>query len=261
MKKLALQFVFFILCFCYGFPNFYNYSRIYSNNEILLDEKKDRSKENFENNYQSLNKSQPGPRSETSDPKTNPLLLYCTSAIAVINLFWTFYIYNVQRENRGIDRLNQIRGDFVSKSIILPVCIEPLKEFILEQSEKLKKLHSGETPIGHGLAEKKYNEYLREFKQNKEILINKFLVIGSFCHKTYIEISNILDEIDDYVTEHCYLQSHQIEGDNQSKYFFKVVQKMYLGLKDIVIIITDRHDAFFHFDQSYESTSHCTKLK
>jgi len=158
-----------------------------------------------------------------------PWLVWITVAFA----FGTF-IYRIITYIRK--RRLSIGDDFWFRKILLPVCIEPLIKLVEDSVCKLKKLQAKTTNI-----KTVYDNYLKEFKSEKNSVISKFMVLVSKNSELYSNISCAIDEIEDIITMHCALASSSLIENKVYANADIVEQHIYLNLKIILNLLESEH--------------------
>lgn len=137
-----------------------------------------------------------------------------------------------------MDKTEYIKGEYWIKTIFVPMCIEPLRQFIEKQSIGIRKLHNDNINKDlAGVRSSNSNKYLCEFKIEKENIASRFLVLQSINNYTYKNIVNSLDEIEDMVAEYCAFNT--LDPDNIDKgkclgLYHKAEQGMFHSLRKII---------------------------
>ena len=113
-----------------------------------------------------------------------------------------------------IKKRHEIVDEYWVRKIAIPICVEPLIDFINEYAVKIKALNEKDRTDA-----KKYDESLlvlqKTFKDDKELIIKKFYVLSDRWNNIFSIVSENLDRLDDAVTMHCYINQSASKSDNK----------------------------------------------
>jgi len=136
-----------------------------------------------------------------------PGFIYLTFFLALVTFSWKIIEFLVNRIDKSKERLAGLKSEYWFKYIIMPMCATPLIDFIMQYANKVYILSSECSGAITDDNRKKYDEFLREFKDEKSFISCKFFLLDSLDGDLYQDAADTFDEIDDIVTQHCYLSS------------------------------------------------------
>lgn len=176
-----------------------------------------------------------------------PGFVYFTFFIAIINLFGTLVGFVVKRLDRLVDRIYNVKHEYWTKSFLVPVCIEPLRDFALKNTDAIKKLERECDGAAQSFRKIKYNECQDNARNGKNELINRYLILNALNNTVYLEIANKLDDIEDAITMHCYCNSNDDATIDVSapKHADNVIRDVYSHVSEILKIISNNHEQLF----------------
>lgn len=171
---------------------------------------------------------------------TPPWWVYLTGVIAALNFGW-LVIFNIFQFNKS--RSESIRDKYWFRKILLPICINPLNEFANSQTLQLKSVEDDALTSGieNGARNKLYKEYLGKFGEEKNNVINRFMVLLPVHKELYVIVSRKLDELEDSVTEYCKNKSFGTDMGNVSH----PGQVIFTSLGEIMMEISKKHSELF----------------
>ena len=148
----------------------------------------------------------------------SPEIINVGLIIALLTFVWKLIEFLLNKRERVRDTRSRVKSEYWFKNIMMPICIEPLIDFIIKH---VNKIHSLETTYFESpLEEKKesYNSYLNVFKDERNEILSRYMLMGSLSSELYENVSSKLDSLDDVVTQHCYLKSTGNEQRDGRRY-------------------------------------------
>ena len=136
-----------------------------------------------------------------------PGFIYFTFLLAFAAFFWKVIEFLVNRTDKNKERLAGLKTEYWFKYIVMPMCVAPLIDFIMQHANKIYILSSECDGTNAEDSRKKYDEFLKNFKDEKNFISCKLFLLDSLEGELYQETADTIDEIDDIVTQHCYLSS------------------------------------------------------
>lgn len=177
-----------------------------------------------------------------------PGFVYFTFALALFGILTTFIGFIVKRIDRIIDRLYSIKQDYWTKTFLVPVCLEPLRDFVLKNSDAISELSIASSNSNTSMKKISYSKFEKEFKDTKNKLICYFTIINTFDSSVYQKITDKIDELEDIITKHCFANSTDIDNNNEY-YPFRLsdiaINHLFITLRDILVIISENHNKLF----------------
>lgn len=166
-----------------------------------------------------------------------PWLLWVTTAVVVATFLWRIYVFLVERHEKKEERRLSVEDEFWHRLVISPICIEPLVEFVKDFTTELRMIHSQDRDAPKDDQQNKHKKFLEKFKDTKDAVLTRFIIIDSVDSETYETVSVGLDDIDDVITQHCvcYILLDKDEGGRDHKYCNISIaeQAVYSKLRDI----------------------------
>ena len=114
-------------------------------------------------------------------------------AVQLLALLWGFC-------QRHADRKQSIVDEFWYRTIILPVCWQPLIDLVSRHARRPQELHDG-TPSGITAGD--LRNVALEFGVEKNRLLGRFLLLTTFNDEIYRSIVQELDTLEDEITDYC----------------------------------------------------------
>jgi len=170
-------------------------------------------------------------------------LVWIAIIALVVRIF--YFLWQLSRDKR--DKILSIEDEYWYRTIFMPICVKPLIEFIDQFVKKIKELDSKYKNNSQNNKKNTYNNYLSEFKIEKESTRSRFLVLATKGSDFYTSVASRLDEIDDIVTQHCALKSIDTSNIEEKDYerVTIVEQNVYMKLRDILGDLKKRHRSKF----------------
>lgn len=130
-------------------------------------------------------------------------LVWFTVFIAATTLIWGVFSYIFDKlHERRLRRQRRI-DEYWFRTVVMPMCIQPLENFLTAQAENFKHKNTSTIPNSTAISPRKYSLLLREFKDGKEKIKDRFLLTQVFNEQLYIIVANKLDQLEDEVALHC----------------------------------------------------------
>ena len=180
-----------------------------------------------------------------------PGFVYFTFFLAIVTLITNFLGFIVKRIDRVVDRIYLIKQEYWTKTILVPVCLEPLRDFVITSSKELSDLEKTKADCLVPLKRMAYENFMDKFKLDKDSLLNGFMVIHTFSPSIYKTIADLIDELEDDVIAHCYANSEDVDDENEyyeNKNSQVTVMKMFTCFGSILSLVSENHGRLF-FDQ------------
>ena len=146
------------------------------------------------------------PPTSDAPPK---VLVYLTLTLTVGHLLWRFVVFAVDRWDRRRDSAKKIRHDYWIDKLILPVCVDPLLKFSIEQSSKIERLSND-----GGANEDDFSNFLNQFKTEKESVSGKFILLANIDISAHDSIQEMLDTLEDEISLYCAVKGSVIAVDD-----------------------------------------------
>lgn len=165
-------------------------------------------------------------------------LMWVAVVVALATLFWRVVTFGISRIDLRKERRLSVEDEFWFRTVIVPLCVDPLIEFIEWSTKEFRDLETGdgeEKPAA-------YRKALEQFQKRKEATLARFLMLQSLDGEIYPGVADRLDRIDDTVTEHCALNSlGEVAMDKAYIQFGSVEQAVYIELSSIFDLLKSTH--------------------
>lgn len=144
-------------------------------------------------------------------------------------------IIDSYKEKKAIE--NSINDIYWYREVIIPYCLEPLKEFIISQSSDFSLLSSN-------LNKGDCREYFEKFKKEQGIVINKMLVTKAVDQDIYSTVQNQLEKLEDDIATYF---AKEAFNDNSLETLKKteVETSFHQAFCDIVKKFREEHHSLF----------------
>lgn len=124
-------------------------------------------------------------------------------AVLAVNL-WRM---RVERQRRNVDRGISVRDQFWVRTVIFPMCFEPLVEFIFGAMEEIDSIPELEKYAPTSGSASNYDLFLQDFQYEKGKISNRLFLVRLIDYNVYSEIAQELDVIEDEVSNFCWANS------------------------------------------------------
>jgi hypothetical protein len=114
---------------------------------------------------------------------------------------WRLVEFFVARVDRSSDRLIATNAFWYEK-VVVPHILEPMLDFVTRQKDQLVAV---KLPVAGG--GDPFKGFLTEYHAEYARLVARIALLQVVSHDTYTKVAEILDELDDEVTLHCYRHS------------------------------------------------------
>jgi len=121
-----------------------------------------------------------------------PIVLWISLVLLLMRI--GVIINNLFKEKKNTE--NSINDTFWYREVIIPYCLEPLKDFIISQSDTFSLL-SSESEIDE------YEKYLHAFKKEQGVVINKMTVTRAVNQDIYPFVQAQLEVLEDEIAQYC----------------------------------------------------------
>ena len=146
----------------------------------------------------------------------SPLALWAAVGASIILILWNIYTWTVsKRENKKLRKLIK-RDDFWFRTIVLPTLVEPLSNFVDENTKKNVQL-SDRRFSDQEHKSMAYDQYLMKFNQEREVIIQACYLLTLHSDDLYQKVTSLLDELEDHVTIYCLSRSQPDTQLNQEE--------------------------------------------
>ena len=136
----------------------------------------------------------------------SPLALWFVVIVSIISILWNVYIWIASKcENKKLRKLIK-RDDFWFRTIVLPTLVEPLSKFVDENTKRNVQLSDKRFSDQERIS-KEYDQYLTEFNQEREVIIQACYLLTLHSDDLYQKVTSLLDELEDHVTMYCLSRS------------------------------------------------------
>ncbi|MDU0460206.1 MAG: hypothetical protein RW306_15880 [Geobacteraceae bacterium] len=170
----------------------------------------------------------------------SPYFVYCTMLVTALNFLWAPFLYYLGKNDKLNEKLITFREEILSKKIIIPICVEPLTKFIETETSNIRSLHvlkEEKDVIDH-----KFKEYIENFKKEKSIIINKFMILGSIDKSIYKYISEEVDNLEDVVIDYCALNILGNQESQREKKYDLTIKSFYETYSKILSHFISQYD-------------------
>jgi hypothetical protein len=155
-----------------------------------------------------------------------------------------FHIFKYVR-----DQKQYILGEYWIKSIFVPVCLDPFRNFVVDQSESLRKLHSDIGTNGGvaSLRARTFNDHLAKFKEQKDSMRSRFLILKAINNDTYNKVISIIDEMDDPITNYCSyssLNENNFDVNKNASLYYTATHSIYFALQKTISEVIHNNSGF-----------------
>ena len=178
--------------------------------------------------------------SDSEKSSSPPWWVYLTGVVAGVNFLYTvsFNFYKLFKSHS-----ESIRDKYWFRTILLPICVDPLSEFANKQTGELKSVEAGALESGIDDAQRKkiYKAFLLKFSDEKSDVVNRFMVLLPIQKELYDIVARKLDELEDSVTEYCANKSF---GTDMGKVSHPG-QVIFTSLGEIITAISKEHSKLF----------------
>lgn len=137
-------------------------------------------------------------------PPPNILLWAAIFGVALRLLAWLWGLWQ-----RYSDRKQSIVDEFWYRTIILPVCWQPLIDLVSGYARRLQELDNGGPS---GITAAHLRNVALDFGAEKNLLLGRFLLLTTFNEEIYSSIVDELDSLEDEITEYC--ESFDLDQDS-----------------------------------------------
>ncbi|EKE05537.1 MAG: hypothetical protein ACD_19C00229G0002 [uncultured bacterium] len=126
------------------------------------------------------------------------IIAYLGFLIALATLFWRVIQYVNERVQKNQDRRKRILTTYWGDHTLNPVFLDPLRNFITNNSERIsQELVSVEIKSKNQKNSKLVEKFRDDFKEKKNELISRALILKPAFNETYYKTTNRLDELED----------------------------------------------------------------
>ena len=139
-----------------------------------------------------------------------PGFIFFTFILAMFTFGWKVIEFIVNRKDKTKEKLAALKSEYWFKYIIMPMCITPLIDFVMEHANKLYILNSKKKDGSDAtVIQDNYKIFLKQFKDEKNFISCRFFLLDSLEEELYKFVAMEIDSIDDIITQHCYLSSFE----------------------------------------------------
>jgi len=159
--------------------------------------------------------------------------------LAVTTFFWNIFLFFYNK----VKNRNEIIDEYWVRNIALPICVNPLIEFVETYSAQLKALNLSDKSnmINY---ENDLKGFQKEFKDEKEFIIKKFFVLSIKWNEIFNVLSKQLDELDDAITMHCYVNQKISNSDARQIAKYSINEDVfYTTLARILADLSELHSS------------------
>ena len=152
------------------------------------------------------------------------ILLWATVigvGLRIVGQLWGLY-------QRRIDRRRSVVDEFWYRTILVPICLQPLVDLVSEYIDRLHRLDSGAllTFILPAL-----RDLALEFGVDKNRVLGRFLLLTAFDEQIYRRIGETLDLLEDEISEYC--GSISSDSDSAGRVIAFIEQLFWIKLTDV----------------------------
>jgi len=130
--------------------------------------------------------------------ETNNKIPIIISAIALMCSFLALYFSKKRITLMSEKNQADLTNTFWTGPLLIPLCIEPLKDFIITNEKSLKDLSEN----SDGMVDSHKN-YINKFRKEINDISIRMTLISSLDQEAYSKIKNSSEELDDMVTRYC----------------------------------------------------------
>lgn len=179
-------------------------------------------------------------------PRPPNWVLWVSAFLAISKFFLDVVSWISSKFEKTRERNRSITDDFWYRTIILPIFLEPMLEFINEHSKKLRLIDDVYQKSPDEDHSDQYKSYLESFQSGLRHIINRALMLSASHESLYEVVSMKLDSLEDGVATHCVERAYgggieKVDFDNHlvtEAYFFEVA-------RDIIVQLKERHNKLF----------------